>query len=783
MSRKLGNDIYLPLRVDSDHGEMSDTEENVDFEVTKGQQQVINSLASNGSLGRKKNGHAEVWESPYKTAVEICNLKKSYGSGTRKLEVLTGISSNVPKGAIYGLLGPSGCGKTTLLRLIIGRLDADSGYIKVFGDYPGSRELGIPGEKVGYMPQEIALYNEFTIRETMYYFGRVHNMPYKNIEKRMKFLLDFLHLPKESRFIKNLSGGQKRRVSFAVALLQEPPLLILDEPTVGVDPLLRQNIWNHLITLVQGGNTTVIITTHYIEEARQANVILMICKIYSVLMFQVGLMRNGRILAEDSPANLLSSYDARNLEEVFLKLCVADQSLQITTDKNKIAQDKTELYDGFTPPVDKSQGPVTLRSLPKHMSTDVLVNEQLEDAIVRRPQRTRCRTYFSTNKAMAMIIKNFIRMWRNVGTMVFQFIIPSIQIILFCLAIGHRPEGLDVGVVNFDNDSLQYGQAFINTINNNSVIVHPYDDLDTALEAVKVNEIWGVIYVPFNFSQNLLSRFYGCMDVEDEVLEGGKVRAWLDMTNQQIWYALQVELIEALQNFTNGMLEKNGINPSIAELPLSFEAPLYGENQKETPSFTEFMAPGIILSISYFMAVGLTALAFVLERKDGLLDRTYVAGVDTIEIMVGHFFTQFFVMLVQIGLSLLFMIVAFNVPCRGSAFWVIMLTILQGSCGMFYGLLISAFCEEEHTAIMFALGSFYPNLLLSGIIWPLEGMPWFLRYISYGLPQTYPTEALRAMLTRGWGITHGPVLRGFAVTLGWLGFFIILTMIAMKFRR
>jgi len=149
----------------------------------------------------------------------------------------------------------------------------DAGEIFVLGGKPGTRGSGVPGKRVGYMPQEIALYGEFSIQETMMYFGWIFGMETKEILERLQFLLNFLDLPSEKRLVKNLSGGQQRRVSFAVALMHDPELLILDEPTVGVDPLLRQSIWNHLVHITKAGQKTVIITTHYIEEARQAHTV------------------------------------------------------------------------------------------------------------------------------------------------------------------------------------------------------------------------------------------------------------------------------------------------------------------------------------------------------------------------------------------------------------------------------------------------------------------------------------------------------------------------------
>ena len=227
-------------------------------------------------------------------AISVEGLVRGYG----RIEVLQGLGMTVDEGSIYGLLGPSGCGKTTLLKVILGFLAPESGKVEVKGE--------IPGSDVGYSPQEIALYPDLSIAETLRFHGRLHGMDPNRILARQSWLIDFLDLPNPARTVGKLSGGQKRRVSLAVALLHEPGLLLLDEPTVGVDPELRARLWDHLQEISANG-TSIVITTHYIDEARNAD--------------RVGLMRDGVLLAEDSPQSVMDSQSASSLEEAFLALC------------------------------------------------------------------------------------------------------------------------------------------------------------------------------------------------------------------------------------------------------------------------------------------------------------------------------------------------------------------------------------------------------------------------------------------------------------------------------
>ncbi|ELT92522.1 hypothetical protein CAPTEDRAFT_162923 [Capitella teleta] len=607
----------------------------------------------------------------YDQAVEVAHLNKSYGSGKNKLKVLDNMQMRVATGAIYGLLGPSGCGKTTLLRCIIGRLSWESGTIVTLGKKPGTIGHPVPGSSVGYMPQELALFQDFTISETLSYFGRLHKMTSKRVKERMTFLLDFLHLPDKGRLIRQLSGGQQRRTSFAIALLQEPQLLILDEPTVGVDPLLRQRIWEHLLDIAHSSNITIIITTHYVEEARQAHM--------------VGLMRNGRLLAECSPEELIEKHNLPTLEDVFLELCERDQIGDIEQNEGCAGISTQVCYhDWFV------------------ISINQINFKSREARELRQQQAKRLKKFFfpSASNVLALFIKNLTILRRQIGFLLFEFMLPAMQIVMFCLCIGRDPFNLNVAVVNNETCHpppvplipFAASCAFLQHIDSHYIndFQHRYNE---ARESVESGDNWGVISIGSNFTQDLMIR------------------------------------------------------------------------------------------ITFFMATGLTAMSFVLERKQGLLDRSFVAGVTNMEVMIGHISTQFLVMLVQVSLLLVFAIAVFHVVAEGSLVLVVLLTLFQGLVGMALGLLISTICIEETSAIQCALGSVYPNMLLSGIIWPLESMPMNLRYVSYCLPMTYAAEAMRCILARGWGLTYMPVWRGFLMSIGWGWILMALSAIALAIRK
>ena len=234
------------------------------------------------------------------TAVSVKNLSVTLGGNVKALK---NVSVELPKGQAVGFIGPSGAGKTTLIRCIVGRLHFTKGEIRIFGEPAGSPNLR---KRMSYMTQELSVYPDLTVKENLRYFATMMGHNRKSANAITAEVLESVDMPeKADSLVSDLSGGQKQRVSLAIALIGSPELMVLDEPTIGLDPVLRDSLWKIFHSLTKRG-TTLIVSSHSMDEAERCDDLVLI--------------RDGHVIAHSSPDELRQRTNTKTIEESFLKL-------------------------------------------------------------------------------------------------------------------------------------------------------------------------------------------------------------------------------------------------------------------------------------------------------------------------------------------------------------------------------------------------------------------------------------------------------------------------------
>jgi lipooligosaccharide transport system ATP-binding protein len=302
------------------------------------------------------------------TVVEARGLVKRFGDFT----AVDAIDVTVPRGEAFGFLGPNGAGKTSAMRMIAAVSPVSAGRLRVLGRDPMT-EGAVIRARLGVVPQEDSLDTELTVEQNLFIYGRYFDLPRALIRERSTELLDFVQLTERAGDkVDDLSGGMKRRLTIARALINEPDLLLLDEPTTGLDPQARHLLWDRLYRLKQRG-VSLILTTHYMDEAEQ-------------LCDRLVVMDRGRIVAEGSPRELISTHSSREVLELRFalgELEVAEGKLRTIGERMEVLPDRLLLYSDDA---DATAGRV--HDLGLAPASVVVRRSTLEDVFLRLTGRT-----------------------------------------------------------------------------------------------------------------------------------------------------------------------------------------------------------------------------------------------------------------------------------------------------------------------------------------------------------------------------------------------------------
>ena len=294
-------------------------------------------------------------------AIEISSLKKTYDSGD---EALKGINHNIKKGSFFGLLGPNGAGKTTTIGILTGLVNKSSGQAKILG-HNIIEDFKLARKSIGLSPQEINLDVFFSVRQILLFQAGYYGVPQKKAEDRVDTILKKLDLyHKRNETSRHLSGGMKRRIQIAKALVHDPPILILDEPTAGVDIELRHMLWDYLKELNESGKT-ILLTTHYIEEAEK-------------LCDEIAIINNGEIIKQGETKSIIKEVSLNTIEievEESDNLKLSD-NFKYTTENKIIKIQTKEVNKEISTIIKEIEKTTTINNIN-------IINSSLEDAFLK----------------------------------------------------------------------------------------------------------------------------------------------------------------------------------------------------------------------------------------------------------------------------------------------------------------------------------------------------------------------------------------------------------------
>ncbi|CAO1401336.1 unnamed protein product [Diamesa serratosioi] len=651
--------------------------------------------------------------------VEIKSACKYYGSKKEPKIVLDGLDMTVKKCTIYALIGSSGCGKTTLLSTIIGELYLNSGTVNVLGINASE----VPRLKIGYMPQEIHLADDLTLKQLFYYFGRVCGLNNNKIEERLKFLCNLLDLSGELKPIGEFSGGEKRRISLMIALLHEPELLILDEPTVGLDALLRDKVWTFLIDSCKKGCFTVIITTHYIQEAIRADCV-------NFIIHQIGLLRNGKMLLEDCPTKILQTFNVDSLEKVYF-IMSTKQDQQNSVEKRDVSFDK-----------------------------------------VKRKKNSSYRKDFQLRNIKALMTKNFIQ-FNRIDLTDMNVTVVNEEIVDFAECLNstlkttfHHNNTCDLNKISC---------RFIKHLNNSSI---KYNML-LNMNDVNMKTTDAVVFFASNYTASYTDVLEKNLIASDGSIDNSKVQIFVSRNNVFVDYFVKNELLKSTNAYIDELYVDCGMSLKLITL-FNFHEPIFG-----TKEYNFRYQMGIPMEmVLLFTTAGMLSITSILkDRLEGLWSRSLNAGVSDNELLVAHIFTQLILILIQ----LIFMATAFahvfKLQNRGFSLTLICLMILVQFAGTSFGLLISVASKKYVDANQIYNFVILCLIYLCDSVCPFEGIPKSLQVLMSVLPFTKPSRAFINITIKGFTLQHPTVYLSFAILFVWIIIFLVSSWCVLKFRK
>ncbi len=638
----------------------------------------------------KRKGHLELVIPPIaisdkpEIAIEAHGLTKLFGSFT----AVDHVSLQIERGEIFGFLGSNGCGKSTTMKMLVGLLPPSEGTATIFGKSveAGSMEVR---RNIGYMTQAFSLWGELTVRENLILDARLFHLPPDKATARIDELVERFGLrPHLDALADSLPMGVRQRLSLAIAVLHDPTLLILDEPTSGVDPVARDSFWELLVQLSREQGVTIFITTHFMNEGLRCD--------------RISLMNAGKVLACDAPQKLIEGRGAKNLEEAFIGYM-----------EDSIAQEAT----GSTQAKIASGEPATPASI-----------AALAHAKKAIPLPLRRLFAYARNEA--------IQIMRDPVRLTFAFLGSALMMLVCGFGITSDVEHIKLAALDRDqsHDSRTYLEQFRSIPRYFRWQPPTFSDED-ALSRIQADKVAAVVEIPPNFSRDL--RRGDTPDVFVQIdganpFRAETIKGYVERVQNTMLADPGNELYQGATQYNANFQDRYIYNPTFESIYSIVPS---------VPAILLILIPAVLMTVS-----------IVREKELGSIINFYVTPTGRLEYLLGKQLPYLAIAMINFLILATLALIVFHVPVKGSFLLLTLCTLIYVIVTTGIGMAASSFTSTQVAAVFVtAILTIQPSIQFSGMLQPISTLEGSARAVGSIWPTTYYIHSSLGAYTKGLG--------------------------------
>ena len=669
-------------------------------------------------------------------ALEAQNLTVRFGNFT----AVDKVNFQIKRGEIFGFLGSNGCGKSTTMKVLTGLLEASEGQAWLFGQPVDSRDLSTR-HRVGYMSQSFSLYSELTITQNLVMHAKLFHVPKAQISERVHAMLERfdLHEVKDS-LPDAVPLGIRQRLSLAVALVHNPEILILDEPTSGVDPIARDNFWRYLVHLSRDEGVTIFISTHFMNEAMRCD--------------RMSMMHAGQVLDSAAPVELIKKRGTNTLEEAFIAYLIdagagTEQATGSAAEGDKQVKGVVQAADAMqnieaVQAADSEQlkGAVHQSSTEQTSQASATPVRQaaletaeskysIEQSLAQSYTQHK-RTNFSLRRLLSFSWREALELARDPIRATMALLGSIILMLVMGYGITMDVEDLSFAILDRDQTttSMNYGLSLSGSrYFLEKEPLKSYEDID---KRMRNGDISLAIEIPPNFARDIARG------------ENVKIGAWVD--------GAMPTRAETVLGYVQGihshwLMEKaqeQGMN--LASSQVSVETRFrYNPDVRSLPA----MGPAVMPLLLLMIPAMLCALSVVREKELGSIVNLYVTPVTRTEFLLGKQLPYIILAMANYLLMVLLIVVLFEVPIKGSFFTLSLAALLYVICSTGLGLLFSSMTKSQIASIFLTMiGTMLPATQFSGLTNPVSTLEGFGRWFGEVYPATHMISVSRGVFNK-----------------------------------